>query len=200
MDTNSPHENDSQSNTPEKKESFGDILRFTLLSLLVVIPFRMFIAQPFIVSGLSMDPTFKNGDYLIVDQITPRLNGLERGNVIVFRYPLNESRSFIKRVIGLPGETLEIEEGIVTIKNSEHPEGFTLDEPYVLYQRNFTATLTLKDTEYFVMGDNRDGSLDSRIWGPLERRFIIGRPLFQLFPIADFGFAPGSVTYEKQSE
>ena len=172
-----------------KKESgsFADTLRFVLFALLIVIPFRIFIAQPFIVSGASMDPTFETGDYLIVDQITPRyFKELKRKEVVVFHYPLDTTRSFIKRIIGLPGETVEIRSGVVTIKNEENSDGLTLSEPYVLYQRDVTMTTILKENEYFVMGDNREGSLDSRIWGPLEKKYIIGRPIFRLFPFQKF--------------
>ena len=146
-----------------------------------------FYCPTFIVSGASMDPTFETGDYLIVDQITPRyFKELKRKEVVVFHYPLDTTRSFIKRIIGLPGETVEIRSGVVTIKNEENSDGLTLSEPYVLYQRDVTMTTILKENEYFVMGDNREGSLDSRIWGPLEKKYIIGRPIFRLFPFQKF--------------
>ena len=194
-----PKENTSPTPpTPTKKDSFKDIARFTFFALLIVIPFRMFVAQPYVVSGLSMDPTFKNGDYLIVDQLTPRFQELSRGEVLIFKYPLDPSRSFIKRVIGLPGETVEIASGEVRIKNTENPVGFILDEPYVLYPKDSGLVVTLKDDEYFMMGDNRAGSLDSRSWGPLNRKFIIGHPVIRLLPISHIDILPGDhSTYEK---
>ena len=193
-----PSPKEDSSLKENKSGSFADTLRFVLLALLIVIPFRIFIAQPFVVSGGSMGPAFETGDYLIVDQITPRFKELKRGEVIVFHYPLDTSRSFIKRVIGLSGETVEIQSGVVTIKNEGYPDGFVLSEPYVLYQRDVTMTTVLKENEYFVMGDNRAGSLDSRIWGPLEERYVIGRPILRLFPFLKFSIIP--LEYEKNKK
>ena len=174
-----------------KVQSNWELVRFALIAIIIVIPIRLFIAQPFIVSGSSMDPTFENGQYLIVDQLSYRLESPKRGSVLIFRYPENPSKFFIKRIIGLPGETLELSNGKVTIKNKEHPEGFMLNEPYVVYERSFTMQTILGSSQYFVMGDNRIGSLDSRFWGPLDKKFIIGRPLIRLLPINHVGILPG---------
>ena len=165
-----------------------DLGKLFLLSLVIVIPFRLYIAQPFIVDGASMDPTFKNGQYLIVDEVTYHFDDPERGSVLIFRYPRDPSKFFIKRVIGLPGDTLLIRNGEVTIKNVEYPEGMTLREPYVKFTKNDNLTITLGSNEYFVMGDNRLGSADSRIWGPVERENIIGRPFIRFYP---FDIFPG---------
>jgi signal peptidase I len=145
-----------------------------------------------------MDPTFKNGDYLIVDQLTSRFEDLSRGQVVIFKYPLDPSRSFIKRVIGLPGETIDIESGVVRVKNESHPEGLALSEPYVIYEKGGALHTTLSSDEYFVMGDNRAGSLDSRSWGPLNKKFIIGHPVLRLLPVSEIGAFPGDhTTYEE---
>lgn len=172
-------------------ESVIELLRFTILSLLIIIPFRMFIAQPFVVNGTSMDPTFKNGDYLIVNQIGYRFEEPKRGEVLVFKYPVDMKKSFIKRIIGLPNETVEIDGNKVTIKNEENPEGFVITEPYVIHQGSVTQKVTLKADEYFVMGDNRAGSLDSRYWGPLKRNLVIGTPLVRLLPPQTISIRPG---------
>src|SRR3989338_5857830 len=108
-----------------------ELIKLVFLSLLVVIPFRFYVAQPFVVDGASMDPTFETGDYLIVDEISYRFKTPERGSVLIFKYPKDPRKSFIKRVIGLPGETVSISAGLVTIINTQNPEGFVLDEPYV---------------------------------------------------------------------
>ncbi|MBX4198453.1 signal peptidase I [Candidatus Parcubacteria bacterium] len=178
-----------------KRESFwGEIIRFTLFALLIVLPIRLFIAQPFIVSGASMDPTFENGEYLIVDQLSYRLNNPDRGEVIIFRYPRDETKYFIKRVIGLPGETVEIDGTEVTIKNKEHPEGLKLTEPYIIErnQKEEMMTVTLKDDQYFVMGDNRRQSSDSRSWGTLSRNLVVGTPFVRLFPLNRISVYPGN--------
>ena len=191
----------SSATPPKRGDSFKDIARFTFFALLIIVPFRMFVAQPYVVSGASMDPTFKDGDYLIVDQLTPRFEELSRGEVLIFKYPLDPSRSFIKRVIGLPGETLDIQSGVVHIKNSMHPEGLTLAEPYVVHGQESTLTVTLTSDEYFVMGDNRAGSLDSRIWGALNKKFIIGHPIIRLLPLPKIGLLPGNYDiYETQEK
>lgn len=179
--------------TNEKKEHpLTEIIRFSLIALLIVFPIRMFIAQPFIVSGASMMDTFHNGEYLIVDQVSYRFNEPSRGDVIIFRYPRDPSKFFIKRVIGLPGEKIAIEGNTVTITNGSHPEGAVLDEPYIAsMQPNTFLEENLGEGEYFVMGDNRDQSSDSRMWGVLQEQNIIGRALLRLFPIGAAGVMPG---------
>lgn len=160
----------------------------------------MFVAQPFIVSGASMETTFSTGQYLIVDQLTYRFEEPKRGDVIIFRYPKDPSKYFIKRVIGLPGDRIEIQGNVVTIFNGEFEDGITLDEaPYVLHMNpNTTLTETLGDNEYFVMGDNRDASSDSRMWGVLQRDKIIGRAFLRLFPLTSMEVFPGR--YDLESE
>jgi signal peptidase I len=116
---------------PKKENFFGEIAKFTIVALLVVLPIRLFIAQPFIVSGASMDPTFETGQYLIVDQLSYHVGNPDRGQVIIFKYPKDETKYFIKRVIGLPGETVIIDGTSVIIKNKQHPDGFKLIEPYI---------------------------------------------------------------------
>ncbi len=176
-----------------KEESIWDIVRFTIIALLIVIPLRMFVAQPFIVSGDSMFPTFHNSEYLIIDELSYRITDPHRGDVIVFRYPKNPSRFFIKRVIGLPGETITIHNNKVTIVNTDNPQGFVLDEPYVDDPVLGNVTTVLKDNEYFVMGDNRPASSDSRAWGPLPENYIIGRAFLRILPINKASIMPGHV-------
>jgi len=159
-----------------------ELAKLILLSLLIVVPFRIYVAQPFIVEGSSMDPTFKSGEYLIVDEISYRFHTPERGSVLIFKYPKDPKKSFIKRVIGLPNETVSINNGQVTIINSLNPEGFVLDEPYVKLAKLDSSTYALGEREYFVLGDNRAASADSRMWGPVPEANIIGRPVIRLLP------------------
>lgn len=158
---------------------------------------RFFVAAPYLVQGSSMDPTFHSADYLIVDRLSYRLEEPQRGDVIVFRFPQDPSRSFIKRVIGLPGETVEIQENAVRVENAEHPEGFALAEPYIDPENAHGGALrvTLDKNEYFVLGDNRKASADSRIWGALPRDHIIGRALLRLYPFTQVGVNPGITEY-----
>lgn len=161
-------------------------------SLLMVFIVRTFIAQPFVVNGASMEPTFHTNEYLIVDQLSYELGSPKRGEVIVFRYPIIPSRFFIKRVIGLPGETVKITGTKVEIKRPHEDTFFTLEEPYVELEKESLGEITLQSDEYFVMGDNRMASLDSRTWGPLKESFIIGKAFVRLFPLSKVDFLPGS--------
>jgi signal peptidase I len=196
FDTNTstpPVSNPPSAVPPEPKQSFlGEILNFALVALVVVLPIRMFIAQPFIVSGASMETTFSSGQYLIVDQISYRFDEPKRGEVIIFRYPKDPSKFFIKRIIGIPGDTIDISGNVVTIINAEHPEGVTLEEPYIHDMAPTTKlTETLGDEEYFVMGDNRNASSDSRMWGVLQRDKIVGRTFLRLYPLSKIELFPG---------
>ncbi len=178
--------------------SFSEILHFALIALLIVLPVRWFIAQPFIVSGSSMEETFHNNDYLIVDQISYRLDDPKRGDVVIFRYPIDTSKFFIKRIIGLPGETVSVDGQTVTIINSEHPEGFVLTEDYAnIGTKDNDNKVTLKENEYFVLGDNRDHSSDSRVWGILPKEDIIGRALLRLYPPTQASLMPGDTDFNQ---
>lgn len=185
-----------------------EIVKLVLIAAAIVFPFRYFIAKPFVVEGASMYPTFKNGQYLIVDEFSYRFKAPERGSVLIFNYPKETPcssfpihqvkslfgkgdfacRSFIKRVIGLPGEIVSIKDGKVTITSSQYPDGLTLDEPYIQLPKSDTLTYTLGQGEYFVMGDNRAQSADSRLWGTVPEKDIIGRPVLRVVP---FSFLPG---------
>jgi signal peptidase I len=190
---------DSPADTHEKEEHpLTEIVRFSLIAILIVIPIRMFVAQPFIVSGASMDNTFHNGEYLIVDQVSYYFDQPKRGEVIIFKYPRDPSKFFIKRVVGAPGDTINIDGSTVTITNELHPDGMVLDEPYIKSMRpGASLSETLGDHEYFVMGDNRDQSSDSRTWGVLQESFIVGRAFLRLFPPGEVSYFPGSVTPEE---
>ncbi len=132
-----------------------------------------------------MEPNFHDKDYIMVDKLSYRFEAPQRGDVIVFQYPLDTKEYFIKRIIGLPGEVVQIKANTVTIFNKEYPEGLKLDEDMYLpsYQETRDdVRLRLSDTEYFVMGDNRLHSSDSRRWGPVNQSLISGRALVRLWP------------------
>lgn len=174
-------------------QNLREWIQVIVIAFIVALPVRFFIAEPFIVQGASMDPTFSTGQFLIVDRVTYRFEEPKRGDVIVFEYPNNPSIYYIKRIIGLPGETVSIKQGKVSIINEQYPKGLDLDEPYInaAHSSNDSSSKTLSADEYFVMGDNRAESSDSRIWGPLEREFIVGRPFVRLIPINALGIFPG---------
>lgn len=181
----------NEENQTPKSNSIWEFVRYAIIALLIVVPFRIFIAQPYVVSGSSMDPTFKDADYLIVDQISKRFETPKRGSVLIIRYPKDPSKFFIKRLIGFPQETLEIKGGQVTIYNTENKNGLKLDEPYIVYKKNENLTVTLGEDEFYVLGDNRAGSSDSRVWGPLPEKYIVGRPILRLLPLSKIESWPG---------
>ncbi len=169
--------------------TLGEFLRLALIAAAIAIPIRYFIAQPFIVRGASMEPNFHNREYLVIDELSYFFRAPARGEIVVFRYPLDPAEYFIKRVIGLPGETVEIKNGGVFIYNTEHPKGFELTEPYLPMKRETQGTIrfALGPDAYVVLGDNRPFSSDSRTWGVLERKFITGRVIFRAWPLERFG-------------
>ena len=175
----------------KKESTFKDLVYFVIIILVILIPLRFFVAEPFVVVGTSMDNTFKTGQYLIVDELTYHLRNPERGEVIIFHPPIDPSVYYIKRVIGLPGETVDIVNGKVTIINSAHPNGFVLNEPYVSYPKDDSEKVTLGAGQYFVMGDNRAVSYDSRAWGPVPRNLIAGRAFLRLLPLNAISILPG---------
>ncbi len=180
---------------PKKSSnSWLDTLRFILIALVIIIPLRFFVVTPFLVSGHSMDPSFQDGEYLLIDRLSYFLHEPNRGDVVIFRYPKNPSVYYIKRIIGLPGETVHIDHGNVTI-TTKAGESITLNEPYVVNDdTTYTKDSTLGTDEYFVMGDNRPRSSDSRFWGTLPRANIVGRALVRLLPPSGIGIFPGSFT------
>jgi len=178
-----------------KESFFKDILKFAFVALVVVVPIRMYVASPFIVSGASMDPSFETGHYLIVDQISYKFSAPVRGEVIIFRYPKDPSKFFIKRIIGLPGEKIILDGVNIIIESKDLPGGIVLNEPYVTHQKSDVLTLELKENEYFVMGDNRAESSDSRIWGPLPYDMIVGKALLRLLPPSKVDILPEQARY-----
>ena len=179
----------------ENKESFWrDFFLFLVVILPIAIIFRVYIAQPFIVSGASMEPTFLDKQYLVVDEISYRFQNPQRGDVVIFKFPLDTSKYFIKRIIGLPGERVLVEGSKITIFNKENPNGLVLNEPYIAYQSDAKSDTTLKADEYFTMGDNREKSWDSRYWGVVPKKDLTGRALIRLFPFDKIGLFPGAET------
>jgi signal peptidase I len=178
---------------PTTLEVIWETVRYAIIAALIIIPIRTFVAQPFVVSGNSMFPTFTNGQYLIVDETKKYLGTYERGDVVILRYPNDPSKYFIKRVIGLPGETVSIRNGIVSITSASQPSPVVLHEPYVKNTKFDTSVRVLGNDEFYVMGDNRAQSSDSRIWGPVPRKLMDGKALLRLYPFSDINLYPGGV-------
>ncbi len=177
----------------DKWQVIWEFLKIFIIATLIVLPIRYFLFQPFIVKGDSMVPNFQSGDYLIVDEISTKILSLQRGDVIVFKYPKDTTQRFIKRVIGLPGETVDIANGKVAISlgrsqtgEAKDGESFVLNEKYLPDNLKTYGNIRVivGNNEYFVLGDNREFSYDSRVWGVVPIKDIIGKVFLRLFPIA----------------
>lgn len=188
--------NEELSLTTPNTEEKGSFIRVFFVTFLIALLIRVFIAQPFIVNGASMEPTFESGEYLIVDELTYRFREPVRGEVIVFKYPQNPSKYFIKRVVGLPGEIVEIKNNEIFITNGE---GLTqkISEEYLIDTTDGNTKLILGGEDYFVLGDNRLVSSDSRTWGAVSRDLIIGRAFVRFLPITRMTLLPGDFSQVK---
>ena len=169
-----------------------EVSKIVLIALIIVVPIRFFVFQPFFVKGQSMEPNFHNSDYLIVDEFTYNFKAPERGDVIVFKYPRDPHQKYIKRIIGLPEETIEIQDNQIII--SKYLDTMILDESEYLpvsVSTSGTVRITLGEDEYFVMGDNRTASSDSRRWGALPEENIIGRAILRPWPLEAYAKIDG---------
>ncbi|HCC23489.1 TPA: signal peptidase I [Candidatus Falkowbacteria bacterium] len=165
---------------------FWDLIKVVAVALAIIIPVRYFLIQPFYVQGASMEPSFYDHEYLIIDELSYRFSNPERGDIVVFKYPKDPTQFFIKRVIGLPGETVEVKDGFVFIYTDVGEKKYLLDEFNYLDQTVQTRgdkRWQLEADEYYVMGDNREHSLDSRLFGPVSRGFIVGKVWLRGWPL-----------------
>jgi len=164
---------------------FWEVIKMVVISLAIIVPVRYYLVQPFFVRGASMELSFDNGDYVLIDEITFKFRQPQRGEVIVFRAPKDKTQFYIKRIIGLPGEIIRIKDGRVIIFNAENPEGFILNESEYLNEEVVTdgdLETNIDPNEYFVLGDNREYSSDSRIWGMVNENLISGKVFFRAWP------------------
>jgi len=165
-----------------------ELIKTGAFILLIFFLVRYFLIQPFIVDGNSMEPNFHDKEYLLTDKLSYKFREPKRGEVIIF-HPPNRSVYYIKRIIGLPGEKIVLDNGRVYIYNKKNPNGTVLAEPYLKPSEHTDGNLSqiLKDDEYFVLGDNRENSQDSREFGILPKKNIAGRVFLTIFPLSDFG-------------
>jgi signal peptidase I len=181
----------------EKEESPGKLLLLIISILVIVKLIQAFVVQPFLVDGGSMLPNLKSGELLLIDKLNFDVNNLERGDVIVFRHVKSDQyngKFFIKRLIGLPGDTVVVRDGFTTIYNKANPNGFILNENFVTYRDTVkNINISLGENEYLAFGDNRRESYDSRSWGVIYKKNISGKAVFRLFPFNKIGSDPGKV-------
>ncbi len=184
---------------PEEKPSFlsivGDIIETLVVAAAIFVIVYLFLLQPHQVKGASMQPNFHDGEYILTDKISYRFNKPQRGDVIIFKSPTDPDVDFIKRIIGLPGEKVKISDGKVVVINDQNKDGLTLEEPYQINGPTSGGKEAPQNTEvkigsdqYFVLGDNRLESFDSRSWGLLPKKNIIGKAWLRYWPLNKLGF------------
>jgi len=179
-------ENDFEKKSPLAKVAmfFLELVKVAVLAGITIGFVRYFIFKPFYVEGQSMDPTFLEKEYLIIDEISYRLKEPERGEVVVFKAPVTHNDYYLKRIIGLPGERVKVEDNKVIIYNNDNSQGVVIFEDYTAEEGTpGVTTVTLEPDEYFVMGDNRNASFDSRRFGPIKRDDIVGRTWLRGWPL-----------------
>ncbi len=170
-----------------------DLVKILVVALAIIIPFRTFVAEPFVVSGSSMVPNFHDKDYLIIDRISYQFHQPKRGDVIVLKYPKDTSQYYIKRIIGLPGDQISCQQGKVDVLPKGTQQLEVLKEDYLpsnAQTTNCKPLTTLGSDEYFVLGDNRAASSDSRVWGILPHNDIVGKTWLRVFPLGNLGLVP----------
>lgn len=176
-----------------------DLLETFIIAIGLFVIIYNYLVQPNSVIGSSMEPNFHDGQYILTDKLSYRLREPERGEVVVFKYPKDESLDYIKRVVALPGERVLIKNNNITIFNDDRPQGFKLNEKYLsdgvqtdggpVFPEG-KETVVPKNT-YFVLGDNRSRSSDSRSWGTVPKSDFVGRVIFRYWPFSTFGIIPG---------
>ncbi len=187
----------------EEDEEPSSLLIWIISIIILVKLVQAFLVQPFIVDGASMLNTYHNQEFLLVDKLSYHIKRPERGDIMIFKLYENnnnpyEGKHLIKRVIGLPGERVTVKHGVTTIYNKENPNGFILEEPFVTYKEvSKEVDITLDEHHYFVMGDNRAQSYDSRDWGALDEVNIKGQVLFRVYPFKKIGYEPGKYSFSK---
>jgi len=192
------HEKSTKSLLVSSAAFFIELVKIVAVCVSIIIVVRWFLFQPFYVKGSSMEPNFYDGEYLIIYQLPYRFPGRlhkfsekDRGKVIIFHPPNEMDQFYIKRIIGLPGERVEIVDGKIKIYNEENSAGFILDEKYlddsVQTLSGMYDDITLGLKEIYVLGDNRSRSLDSRRIGPIPIYNLIGTPIVRGWPIEKAG-------------
>ena len=161
---------------------FLELVKIAILSGITIGVVRYFLFKPFYVKGQSMEPSFYEKDYLIIDEITYRFREPARGEVVVFQSPTTDKDYYLKRIVGLPNERVKVENNKVIVYNLENPQGIVVEELYLEEITPGSIMKSLGSDQYFVMGDNRVASYDSRRFGPIDKENIVGRAWFRGWP------------------
>lgn len=192
-----PAEAEQPGNGERFYQAGWEIVKTILFIVVAALIIRLLLIQPFFVDGESMEPTIRPSDYLIINQLSYKVGGRfkpKRGDVIVFKAPPAPGENYIKRIIGVPGDTVSLKDGRVQVKNAQHPDGVLIDEPYIeqgipTLPESEETSWTVNEGQYFVLGDNREPgkSSDSRQWGLVPKANIIGKAAVRAYPLSGLG-------------
>ncbi|MFH1667798.1 MAG: signal peptidase I [Candidatus Komeilibacteria bacterium] len=190
-DLNIEDNNNDERGAESVKSFIFEIVKVLIISLIIIIPIRAYVVQPFYVDGDSMEPNFSDGQYLVVDEISYRFKEPQRGDIVIFHPPNNPKVYYIKRMIGLPGEVVDIKDGVIRVFAKDSTEALIIDEQKYLsadfqLRPSENDHVVLADDEYYLLGDNRQSSLDSRRLGPINANLIKGRVVLRAFPFDEF--------------
>lgn len=184
MNTNQLENNPELSQPKDRHSGFlrnlADILETLVLSVLLFVSINLVSAR-IRVDGASMEPTLVSGEYVVVDRVSYRLGSPQRGDIIIFHYPLNPKEEYIKRVIGLPGDEVEIK------NNAVYVNGQLLDESYLKITTDYAGTWRVPESRLFVLGDNRNNSSDSHDWGTVPMDYVVGKAILVYWPPPSWG-------------
>jgi signal peptidase I len=180
-----PDDESAEAKWASAKSIIWEVIETVLLALVIWLAVNFATAR-YVVEGISMEPTLHTGEFLIVNRLTYRFGEPQRGDIIVFDYPNNTDDDYVKRIIGLPDETVTVDRN-----GNVYIDGALLDESYLPARISaYQGEWVVPENSYFVMGDNRRSSSDSRSWGALERQFIIGKAWLSYWPPSLWGLAP----------
>lgn len=184
MNTNQLENNPELSQPKDRHSGFlrnlADILETLVLSVLLFVSINLVSAR-IRVDGASMEPTLVSGEYVVVDRVSYRLGSPQRGDIIIFHYPLNPKEEYIKRVIGLPGDEVEVK------NNAVYVNGQLLDESYLKITTDYAGTWRVPESRLFVLGDNRNNSSDSHDWGTVPMDYVVGKAILVYWPPPSWG-------------
>lgn len=168
---------------------FFDFLETSVVALSIFVVVYLFLVQPHEIKGSSMEPNFHNNEYILTDKISYKFREPQRGEVIIFKAPTNNEVDYIKRVIGLPGDRIKVQDGFVYVNEMKLNESYLADKTPLLPGSSMQegVEITIPPDHIFVMGDNRPHSSDSREFGPVSFNLIIGHAIFRYWPLPEMG-------------
>ena len=179
------HDENDRSEQGNQLSTLKEVLESIVIAVVLAIIIRMFIIEPYYIPTGSMEPTLMVNDRIIVSKVNYHFTEPKRGDIVVFKYPKDTTRSFVKRLIGLPGDVVEIKDSMLYVNGQATPEEYL---PLGLEYADF-GPVQVPENNYFMLGDNRDNSEDSRYWGFLPQDLMVGKAVFIYWPVERLSLA-----------